>query len=152
MDQDRGIFDETKRELAERDAIESRLSALQNELLSLQEQINAVNDYDTMAGACATSWTHVRGVDLVHHELLTHEGERSGILTPDPSEVTRECLTGAYAQVKRAMTEEHDVEIGKRRLHMAAGLARQALEALDAQFDALRKDERDRWGRSPEYR
>jgi hypothetical protein len=135
----------SKQELAERDALESRVSDLRGGLTALQEQIDATRDYDGLAGLCVTCWSHLRSVDLVMHELLVHDHERVGELAPPSSEVIRECLAGGYAQVKRVMAEEYDLEIGKKRLHLASALALQGIETLESRIDAMRDDERDQW-------
>jgi hypothetical protein len=136
----------SKQELAERDALESRVSDLRAGLAALQEQIDGTRDYNGMASLCVTCWGQLRSVDLVMHELLIHDHDNAGALAPPPSEVIRECLAGAYAQVKAVMAEEYDLEIGKKRLHLASALALQGIETIDQRIDAMRDAEHDQWG------
>ena len=137
----------SKAELAERDALESQASNLRGELTDLQAQIDGTRDYNGLAHLCVTCWAQLRSVDLVMHELLIHDSEPAGGLAPPANEIIRECLAGGYAQVKRVMAEEYDLEIGKKRLHFASGLALECLQTLDGRIDAMREDERDQWAR-----
>ncbi len=136
--------DSTRRELAETDALRTKVDNLQDEVDSLAQQIEAIADYDGIAATGAAAWTVLKSIDLVIHEFLVHDHANPDPLTPDPVEGIRESLSASFAQLKRVMDEEYDIEIGKKRLRVAAAFARQVLEALNRQIDVLVTHSRDR--------
>ena len=123
--------------LAHEETLRSGLDRLRSSGDDVRADAQAAADTRAIGAVCRDLLVHVESLTLFLNDLVIEQPIDSGAGSSDPVGVVRACIAGAQDQVKQVMSNEYEVDVARKRLSMASGLADAALESLSHYIDEV---------------